>query len=483
MTDTTSLTRVLLVSSLLMVFLLPTAALIGNEPTNQTVPADEGPLSIILMIGDGMGFEHVRLAQLVEVGENGSLAMQQLTWNASVTTHSANAAITDSAAGGTAIATGYKTNNYMVGMLPNGTVVENILEFAESLNKSSGVVSTCRIVDATPATFTTHVSDRNDRPDMVSQLVENANVDVLLGGGSSYFSSAQINTMISNGYSVVYDRTSMMAVTTGRILGFFGTGVSPDHMKYEADRDYSTTPSIAEMTNKSIELLSQDPDGFFLMVEGGLIDLAAHDENKTRNALETIAFDKAVKVALDYVKIHSNTILIVTADHETEGLIVTNHNLNSELPSNLLTQEQNETLRIERVNNVTVDWTATYHTAWHVPIFCYGSAFSGLPLNVTIDNTNTFALMKDYFLGNPLNVTPVEIPTTTTTITTTTTTTTTSTPTTTTTTTTITGYTNTTTTSEATTPTGTPFDTNMLLIAAVGAAVVVVVVLIIIRRR
>jgi alkaline phosphatase len=217
------------------------------------------------------------------------------------------------------------------------------------------------------------------------------------------------------------------------------------------------------MTNKSIELLSQDPDGFFLMVEGGQIDLAAHDESKVNNALETIEFDRAVKVALDYVKVHSNTILIVTADHETMGLVVLSHDLDTELPSSLLTQNENETLRIARANNVTVDWTATYHTAWQVPLFCYGSAFSGLPLNVTIDNTNTFALMKDYFLGNPLNVPPVEIPTTTTTTTT--------------------DSTTTATTSQSPTTTGAPFDTSMLAIAAIGAAVVVVVVLISLRRK
>jgi alkaline phosphatase len=459
MTDAIPLTRVLLVSSLLMLFLYPTASLIGNEPTSQTMLANQEPLSIILMIGDGMGFEHIRLAQLVEVGENGSLAMQRLIWNASVTTHSANAAITDSAAGGTAIATGHKTNNYMVGVLPNGTPVESILEYAQSLNKSSGVISTCRIVDATPATFMTHVDDRYSMTEIARQLVEEASVDVLLGGGTSYFSSDQIDAMISNGYSVVYDRSSMMAVTTGRILGLFGA----IHMDYEIDRNYVTTPSIAEMTNKSIELLSQDPDGFFLMVEGGQIDLAAHDESKVNNALETIEFDRAVKVALDYVKVHSNTILIVTADHETMGLVVLSHDLDTELPSSLLTQNENETLRIARANNVTVDWTATYHTAWQVPLFCYGSAFSGLPLNVTIDNTNTFALMKDYFLGNPLNVPPVEIPTTTTTTTT--------------------DSTTTATTSQSPTTTGAPFDTSMLAIAAIGAAVVVVVVLISLRRK
>jgi alkaline phosphatase len=437
-----------------MIFLLPTIPAVSIQPANQPIPADDGPLSIILMIGDGMGYEHVRLAQLVEVGEYGSLTMQQLMWNASVTTINVNGAVTDSAAAGTALATGHKTTNHMVGVLPDGTPLENIVEFGQSLNKSTGLVSTCRIVDATPATFATHVLDRYETTEIARQLVEEANVDVLLGGGTTYFLPDQINTMVSNGYSIVYNRSSLMGVSSGKLLGLFAV----DYMDYEIDRNYTTTPSIAEMTSKSIELLSQDPDGFFLMVEGGLIDLAAHDKNKVNDALDTIEFDKAVKVALDYVKEHSNTVLMVTADHETMGLVVVSHNLNDELPSNLLTQNENETLRIARINNVTVDWTATYHTDWPVPLYCYGSAFSELTPDITIDNTDIFVLMKDYFLGNPLTVTTI-------------TTTTTATPTT------------TTTTSSGSTINGIPLDTTMIALAATGAVIVVIVVLIILRKR
>jgi alkaline phosphatase len=470
MNATTSLTRVILISFLLMIFLLPTIPAVSIQPANQPIPADDGPLSIILMIGDGMGYEHVKLAQLVEVGEYGSLTMQQLMWNTSATTINVNGAVTDSAAAGTALATGHKTSNHMVGVLPDGTPLENIVEFGQSLNKSTGLVSTCRIVDATPATFATHVLDRYETTEIARQLVEEANVDVLLGGGTTYFSPDQINTMVSNGYSVVYNRSSLMGVSSGKLLGLFAV----DYMDYEIDRNYTTTPSIAEMTSKSIELLSQDPDGFFLMVEGGLIDLAAHAKNKVNDALDTIEFDKAVKVALEYVKEHSNTVLMVTADHETMGLVVVSHDLNDELPSNLLTQNENETLRIARINNVTVDWTATYHTDWPVPLFCYGSAFSELTPDITIDNTDVFVLMKDYFLGNPLGVTPTTSTTTTTTTSTTTQTTTTAV--------TTTDLTNTTTSSGFNTN-GIPIDTTMIVLAVAGAALIVIVVLVILRKR
>lgn len=361
--------------------------------------ADEEPLSIILMIGDGMGYEQIKLAQLVEVGVNDSLVMQQLMWNASVATFNINGEITDSAAAGTALATGKKTSYGRVGVLPTGTLLENIVEFSQTLGIATGIVSTCSMVHATPATFVAHVNSRSDYSIIANQIID-SNVDVLLAGGDGSFSSTQENSMASKGYTVVKNRADMLLVTSGKIFGLFAY----EHMDYETDRDYAITPSLAEMTNKSIELLSQDSDGFFLMVEGGQIDFACHDNDKVNSALETIEFDKAVKVAYDYVTEHSNAVLIVTADHETGGLTVLSHDLNDNLPSALLTQEENEVIRIARVNNVTVGWSSTDHTNTPVPLYCYGTAFSGLPEYTTIDNTQIFTLMKSYLLENPLDI-------------------------------------------------------------------------------
>lgn len=455
-----SLIQLLQASFLLLIFISPILSINMNSPTHElqelSIIADVEPLSIILMIGDGMGYEHVELARLVEVGESGSMNMHDSDWNVSVVTYSANAAITDSAAAGTAIATGYKTNNGYIAVSPELVPLETILEFAQTLNKSTGVVSTCRIVDATPASFMTHTESRYNREEMAIQIVEEADVDVLLGGGLDYFSSTQISTMIANGYSVVYNRTELASVTSGKVFGLF----ADVHMDYEYDRDFSVQPSIAEMTNKSIELLSPDSDGFFLMVEGGRIDLAAHADDQIRNALDTIAFDEAVAIALDYVENHNNTILIVTSDHETEGLVVLSNNLGSELPADLFSEEDKRTLRAERANNVIVNWTASYHTDWPVPLFAYGTPFIELQDNYTIDNTEIFTLMKDYYLGNPLNV--VEYTTTDTTTTTS-------------------DSTNTTTTSGTGSQVVMPIDPMILTIAAVCAAVVVI--FIIIRKR
>jgi len=317
-------------------------------------------------------------------------------------------------------------------------------------------VSTCLIVDATPATFMTHTDSRYSIDDIAQQIVS-SDVDVLLGGGLDYFDPGQISTMVSNGYSVVYNRSGLADVVSGRVFGLFA-GV---HMDYEYDRDYSTQPSIAEMTNKSIELLSQDTDGFFLLVEGGRIDLAAHDEDQVRNALDTIAFDKAVAVAKEYVESHSNTILIVTADHETEGLVVLSHNLSSELPGDLPTEAERRTLRAERASNVTVDWTASYHTNWPVPVFAFGDAFSSLDNDLALDNIDIHTLMMDFYMGSPLNETEFSTATTSP------------------------GTTDTTTgtTTEPTSPGWFTPDTPFLLAISIGTVVVILGVIVLIRRR
>ena len=460
----TSYTRFIQVSLILLIFFSPLLTITGN--TKSEVPpqvvqiAAEEPLNVILMIGDGMGYEHVELARLVEVGVNGSLTMQNLTWNSTALTHSADNAITDSAAAATALSTGNKTNNGYIGVNPSGLTLETILEYAQTLNKSTGIVTTATLYHATPASFMTHLNDRNQYGEITRQIVEETIVDVLLGGGNTEFSVGSYKTtMQSNGYSIVYNRTTLAAHTSGKILGLFANG----YMNYEQDRNIAIEPSILEMTNKSLELLSQDPDGFFLMVEGGRIDHAAHAGDKVNTALDAIAFNEAIQVAVDYVEENNNTILIVTADHETGGLTVVSQNLSSELPADLLTESEKRALRVERANNVTVTWSSSSHTATPVPIYCFGTSFTELPENTTIDNTEIFKLMKDYFDGSQIAPEETEPTTTSTTRSTTTTTAT------------------TTSTTSSTDPI--LIDPMLIVIVAVGATAAIIVVFIILRKR
>ncbi|MFW9798850.1 MAG: alkaline phosphatase [Candidatus Thorarchaeota archaeon] len=445
----------------LLIATIPVYVLSYSGPSQSAQPND---LSIILMIGDGMGFDQVKLARWVEVGHDKNLTMENSRFNWSATTHSANDPITDSAAAGTAIATGVKTYNGRIAMDASGAPVETILEIAQSANKATGIVTTTTVDHATPASFMTHVISRTDYSEITRQIVEEAAVDVIMGGGNSSFSSDQLAAMIANGYSYVQNRLEFESITSGKVIGLF----SDSGMDIEQTRNFTTTPSLAEMTNKSLEILSQDSDGFFLMVEGGQIDWGCHDNNKTYAALEAIAFDKAVNVSLEYVQDHSNTILIVTADHETGGLLVVSDILDDVLPSDSNTEEENRVLRVLRSKNVSVSWTTTSHTAAEVPVFLFGDAFAGLPQANRIDNTEIFTIMSNYLSTG-------EVSTTTTTTTTTTSTTTTDTTT----------VTTTSTTGETTKTTFPPPDTGpmFVVIGVVLISGIVFVLIVTVRRR
>ncbi|MFX0057012.1 MAG: alkaline phosphatase, partial [Candidatus Heimdallarchaeota archaeon] len=152
------------------------------------------------------------------------------------------------------------------------------------------------------------------------------------------------------------------------------------------------------MTDKAIELLSQDPDGFFLMVEGGKIDHAGHANNKTNVALETIEFLYAIDRAISYVENTKNSILIITTDHETGGLAILSDTLNSTLPSQSNTPEENEYLRVKRAENISVSWLTTSHTNSDVPFYAFGIDNEDVYNHTVIDNTDIFDMMRS-FLG------------------------------------------------------------------------------------
>lgn len=303
---------------------------------NAAKAGDGNAKNVILLIGDGMGYAQVSAARLAQ---GKKLHMDQIKTMGTMTTASANSMVTDSAAAGTAMATGLKTNNGMISVTPDGKRLKTILEAAREKGKATGLVSTTRITHATPAVFAAHVPDRDDEITIADQMI-NANVDVLLGGGKSYFVpasaggkrtdnrdlTAEAKTM---GYAVVGTKDELAAVKDGKVLGLF----NKSHLNYEVDRDLTKEPSLAEMTAKAISLLDKNNNedkenkeskhkGFFLMVEGGRIDHAAHANDPSGVYGDTLAFDAAVKVALDYAEKNNDTLVIVTADHETGGLII-----------------------------------------------------------------------------------------------------------------------------------------------------------------
>ena len=377
-------------------FLVPVISRISAE---DSLFAENNNLNVILLIGDGMGFEHVQIAEWVELGTSGSFDFRNLTSSASMTTYSADNAVTDSAASATAMACGIKTDNGYLGVDTNTDPVQNIIEIAQNMNKSTGLISTTSGTHATPAGFYAHHTNRYDYDIIESQMI-NSGVDIILGGGESYFSGAQITELESKGYSIVYTRDELLSETSDKIIGLFGSG----YMELERYRDYALTPSLAEMTQVALDSLSTDEEGFFLMVEGAQIDLEAHDWNTVNVVLETIAFAEAVTVALEFAASRNDTIVIITADHETGGLVINGESLNSTLPAEKATEEEKRALRIDRTNMLSVTWTDTYHTADNVPFYALGDFFISMEGGSIIDNTDIFDMMTDYYNELPYTI-------------------------------------------------------------------------------
>ncbi|MFO7882367.1 MAG: alkaline phosphatase [Kosmotogaceae bacterium] len=276
--------------------------------------------NVILLIGDGMGINHVLLTSFIEGRD---LYMMKAPYFGSATTYSANSNVTDSAAAGTALSTGFKTNSGMIGVLPDGTVVPGIAEIAAKYGVKTGIVATCRVTHATPASFYGHVEDRGYENDLAEQLV-NSPLNVVLGGGSRHFVSTGgkrtdgkdlIALAQSKGFDYITTKSELMNYEGDMLLGLF----SSSHLDAVTERS-GEQPLLPEMTEKALEVLSKDGEPFFLMVEGSQIDWEGHGNDVYGVWKETVEFDNAVKVALDFAEKHPNTLIIVTADHETGGL-------------------------------------------------------------------------------------------------------------------------------------------------------------------
>jgi alkaline phosphatase len=327
--------------------------------------AAQAPKNVIFLIGDGMGPAQVSLAR---ISSGKPLAMDSMSIGGFAKTQSANSAVTDSAAAGTALATGHKTNNGMISTLPDGKKVGTILEAAEKMGKATGLITTVNITDATPAVFASHVPTRKDQAGIAPQLLQEK-VDVILGGGKAFFMPKSqvgskrederdvIGDAKKDGYAYVETRDALLSAKGNELLGLFEN----TEMTTEAPE-----PTLAEMANKAISILSKDKDGFFVMIEGGQIDRKCHANDAPGAIKQTLDFSAAVGQALAFARKNGNTLVIVTADHETGGLTI----LGSE----------------EGGSNVTPNFATKSHSACNVPVFAFGpgsSEFSGV-----LDNTD-----------------------------------------------------------------------------------------------
>ncbi len=295
--------------------------------------------NIILMIGDGMGPAHIHITWLYATRQLGkNLVMTEVMdkgQTAYMINDTADSTVTESAAAATQMATGVKVLARSIGIGPDGKNLKTILEMAKEKGKATGLVTTSGITDATPAAFTTHVERRSEEEKIAEQLVE-SDVNILFGGRKGFFLPEAekgrrkdgrnlLHEARQKGYVVVETVEEMKKAQGEKILGLYNMG----NMLFDIDRKGSTEPSLPEMTAKALDLLSRDPDGFFLMVEAGRIDHAAHMNDIGALIWDTLAFDDAIRVAYEFQKAHPDTLLIITADHETGGVVVLPYSLTS----------------------------------------------------------------------------------------------------------------------------------------------------------
>jgi len=323
------------------------------------------PQNVILMIGDGMGFEQVNAGRMFLGGE---IVFDRFPHRGEVTTYSANDQITDSAASATAMATGQKVNNGVISTaIPgDGSRLTTALQMHGDLGRATGLVTTTAITHATPAAFGAHADDRRDVDDIAADLLLQTRPNVLFGGGAEGMTT---DGAAAAGYHVITDRGGLPALDTETqtfVSGQFGAS----HMPYEYD-GLGDLPHLSEMTAAALDVLENDPDGFFLMVEGGRIDHAGHVNDIERGVRETAEFTATVELVLDWAAGRADTLILVTADHETGGMSVIQDNGQGVAPE--------------------VDWSTSGHTAANVPIYAWGAGAE--LVGGTLDNTDVFALI------------------------------------------------------------------------------------------
>ena len=310
------------------------------------INSNKAPKNIILMISDGMGTAHFYASLTANRGKLHILNMKYMGLHK---THSSDNYITDSAAGGTALSSGVKTNNGAIGVDSEGRKVPSILEQAEDRGKATGLVSTSSIVHATPASFIAHQPKRSMYEEIAADFLL-TDIDVMIGGGYNFFTERKdqrdlVQELKEKDYTVSENLDEMSDFTQGKLAVF----TAKEHNKAYPDRG----EMLPDATDKAIEVLNNNSNkGFFLMVEGSQIDWGAHKNNISFIIKEQLDFDRAVGKALDFAAKDGNTLVIVTADHETGGLTLKGGD--------------------ETTGYVKAEFSSLGHTAVGVPIFAYG---------------------------------------------------------------------------------------------------------------
>lgn len=300
--------------------------------------------NIIFMIGDGMGLEQISAAW---VCNGGKLNMDNFTNVGIQRTYSANKLVTDSAAAGTALATGHKTDNGMVSMTPDSVAVKSLAEVAMEKGKRTGAAVTCRVNDATPAVFFSHSATRKDQEDIVAQMA-GSGVYFLSGGGTKFWRDREDGRDIAEevkakGYTYVETKEDLMAVEEGPVVALMDS----HELLPSLDRGDILPVSVA----KALQLLD-NKKGFFLMVEGSMIDDGGHDNKAGLTMEEIFDFDRTLGIVLEWAEKDGETLVIVTGDHATGGMTLLSGSIDEK--------------------RIRVNYSTTGHNGIALPVFAWG---------------------------------------------------------------------------------------------------------------
>ena len=300
--------------------------------------------NVILLIGDGMGLAQSYAAYLAN---DKSLSIYTMPYTGLSITSCADREVTDSGAGGTAIATGHKANYKAIGLDENNISHPSLLKIAKQYGKSTAIVCSCDLTHATPAAFVANVKNRDLQEQIALSYLEEY-CDIALGGGAERFTSKGrkdklnlIDSLAKRGYAIVYSQDELSKCESEKIFGLFAEGHLPEASKRDG--------VMQQYMLKALEQLDKNPNGFFMMLEGSRIDMEAHLNKYDAMVEETLDFDRCVAIALDFAKRKGNTLVVVTADHETGGLT---------LPA--------------KGSKTQDKWTTLNHTGVPVPIYSFG---------------------------------------------------------------------------------------------------------------
>jgi alkaline phosphatase len=325
----------------------------------QSAFSQKAPKNVIFMIGDGMGIAQI-YAGMVAKGNH--LELERCTYSGFSKTYSSSDFTTDSGAGGTALACGVKTKNKMIGMTPDSVAVQSILELASTNKLATGIVVACALTHATPASYIAHQVNREMNEEIATDFLK-TDIDVMIGGGRKYFEDRSDNRNLTNelkakNYQIAYSMNDLKSIKSGKLAGLLYDDQNPGMPERGT--------MLPDATQSAIDILSNNKKGFFMMVEGSQIDWAGHDNNYQQLIKEMLDFDKAIAKALDFAKKDGNTLVIITADHETGGMTILDGKFGTE--------------------KMKVVFTSKNHSGVPVPVFAYGPGaenFTGFMENIS----------------------------------------------------------------------------------------------------